>query len=302
VPVRGGNSKQPGHGGAREHADDDGRAFRPHLAGAKLLGAQQRFLAALLRCPSLWANASRSNITCAHFPSSLRSIFDLATTAPETIRDAVTYNPTVARLYHSPVHLNGGVVLSLGRQIVESVRRAATKRSAAEPANEVAPVPLEVPLAVPTRNAPAEALAPADQTPAPDTSAPDTCKSGVDFTAMADSTSLSDERMDSRASDVQGSDPPAIATAARSLGSKDTVTAFLLAVLADGPLPAREIERMAAREGLLADGKAIGDAKPFRSARQALGIKPFQQSGRKGGGWIWVLPGQAPIHRKPEGG
>jgi hypothetical protein len=119
---------------------------------------------------------------------------------------------------------------------------------------------------------------------------------------MADSTSLSDERMDSRASDVQESDPPAIATAARSLGSKDTVTAFLLAVLADGPLRAREIERMAAREGLLADGKAIGDAKPFRSARQALGIKPFQQSGRKGGGWIWVLPGQAPIHRKPEGG
>jgi hypothetical protein len=132
--------------------------------------------------------------------------------------------------------------------------------------HEVAPVPLEVPLAVPTRNAPAEALAPADQTPAPDTSAPDTCKSGVDFTAMADSTSLSDERMDSRASDVQESDPPAIATAARSLGSKDTVTAFLLAVLADGPLRARKIERMAAREGLLADGKGIGDAKPFLGA------------------------------------
>jgi hypothetical protein len=191
-------------------------------------------------------------------------------------------------------------VLSLGRQIVESIRRAETERSAAEPANEV---PVEVPLAVPTaptRNA--QALAPADQAPAPDTSAPDTCKSGVDFTAMADSTSLSDERMDSRASDVQKSDPPVIATTARSLGSKGTVTAFLLAVLADGPLRAREIERMAARDGLLAAGKAIGDAKPFRSARQALGIKPFQQSGRKGGGWIWVLPGQAPIHRKPEGG
>jgi hypothetical protein len=69
---------------------------------------------------------------------------------------------------------------------------------------------------------------------------------------MADSTSLSDERMDSRASDVQKSDPPVIATAARSLGSKDTVTAFLLAVLADGPLRAREIERMATVEGLLA--------------------------------------------------
>jgi hypothetical protein len=216
-----------GHGGEREHADDDGRAFRPHLAGAELLRAQERFLAALLRCPSLWANASRSNIRCRHFPSSLRSIFDLATAA-EKIRDAVTSgdNPTVARLYHLPVHLNGGVMLSLGRQIVESVRRAETKRSVAEPANEAAPVPLEVPLAVPTRNAPAEALAPADQTPAPDTSAPDTCKSGVDFTAMADSTSLSDERMDSRASDVQESDPPAIATAARSLGSKDTVTAL----------------------------------------------------------------------------
>src|SRR6202042_2276680 len=97
--------------------------------------------------PSLWANASRSNITCAHFPSSLRSIFDLATIAPETIRDAVTSgdNPAVARLYHSPVHLNGGVVLSLGRQIVESVRRAETKRSSAEPANEVAPRPARSP-------------------------------------------------------------------------------------------------------------------------------------------------------------
>jgi hypothetical protein len=287
---------------SREHADDDGRAFRPHLAGAELLRAQERFLAALLRCPSLWANASRSNIRCRHFPSSLRSIFDLAT-APEKIRDAVTSgdNPTVVRLYHLPVHLNGGVVLSLGRQIVESIRRAEAERSTAEPANEV---PVEVPLAVPTaptRNA--QALAPADQAPAPDASAPDTCKSGVDFTAMADdSTSLSDEHMDSRASDVQKSDPPAIATAGRALGSKDAVTAFLLAVLADGPLRAREIERMATVEGLLADGKAIGDAKPFRSARQALGIKPFQQSGRKGGGWIWVLPGQAPIHRKPEGG
>jgi hypothetical protein len=156
-----------GHGGAREHADDDGRAFRPHLAGAELLGAQERFLAALLRCPSLWGNASRSNIRCRHFPSSLRSIFDLATTAPEKIRDAVTSgdNPTVARLYHLPVHLNGGVVHSLGRQIVESIRRAETERSAAELANEV---PVEVPLAVPTaptRNA--QALAPADQAPAP---------------------------------------------------------------------------------------------------------------------------------------
>jgi hypothetical protein len=157
-----------GHGGAREHADDDGRAFRPHLAGAELLGAQERFLAALLRCPSLWGNASRSNIRCRHFPSSLRSIFDLATTAPEKIRDAVTSgdNPTVARLYHLPVHLNGGVVHSLGRQIVESIRRAETERSAAELANEV---PVEVPLAVPTaptRNA--QALAPADQAPAPE--------------------------------------------------------------------------------------------------------------------------------------
>src|ERR1700693_3275730 len=52
----------------------------------------------------------------------------------------------------------------------------------------------------------------------------------------------------------------------------------------------------------LGRGYFAGDAKPFRSARQALGIKPFQQPGRKGGGWIWVLPGQAPIHRKPEGG
>jgi hypothetical protein len=100
---------------------------------------------------------------------------------------------------------------------------------------------------------------------------------------------------------------------------QDTVATFLLSALADGPLPAREIEGMAAREGLLAAGKAIGDAKhldwrgfwsqmfrndiapAFRSARQALGIKPFQQPGRKGAGWIWSLPCQPPS-ATPEGG
>ena len=285
--------------------DDDGRAFRPHLSGAELLRAQERFLTALLRCPSLCANTSRSNITRRHFPSSLRFIFDLATTAPGKIRDVVTSgaNPTAARLYHLPVHLNPGVVLSLGRQIVESVRRAEIERRAAEPADEGAAVPVEVPLIVPmapTRHAPAEV--PAPEAPAPDIPAPDICKSGeigLDFKTVADSMSLSHERMESRASDARESAPPIIAT--RSCVGKDTVATFLLTVLADGPLPAREIEGMAAREGLLAAGKAIGDAKPFRSARQALGIKPFQQPGRKGAGWIWSLPCQPPS-ATPEGG
>ena len=216
---------------------DDGRAFRPHLAGAGLLRAQERFVATLLRCPGLWANASRSNITSRHFPSSLRSLFDLATTAPQKIRDAMAsgINPAIARLYHLPVQ-NGGVALSLGRQIVESIRRAdKMARHAAAPAD--APVPVEIRLVVPT-------------------------------------SSTSD-------------------TPAEALG-KDRVMTFLRDLLANGALPAREIERIAAREGLLAAGRGIGDAKPFRSARRALGIKPFQQPGQKSGGWIWALPCQAP--------
>ena len=47
-------------------------------------------------------------------------------------------NPTAARLYLLPVPLNEGIVLSLGRQIVESVRRAALERHMAEPVDDVA--------------------------------------------------------------------------------------------------------------------------------------------------------------------
>jgi hypothetical protein len=98
------------------------------------------------------------------------------------------------------------VVLSLGRQIVESVRRAEIERRAAEPADEGAAVPVEVPLIVPmapTRHAPAEV--PAPEAPAPDIPAPDICKSGeigLDFKTEADSMSLSHERMESPASDA----------------------------------------------------------------------------------------------------
>jgi hypothetical protein len=42
---------------------------------------------------------------------------------------------------------------------------------------------------------------------------------------------------------------------------------------------------------MLAEGKSIGDSKPFRAAREALGIKPYQPKGQKSGGWFWALPG-----------
>jgi hypothetical protein len=45
---------------------------------------------------------------------------------------------------------------------------------------------------------------------------------------------------------------------------------------------------------LLSEGKPIGESKPFRAARDALGIKPYQQKGEKAGGWLWALPDQVP--------
>jgi hypothetical protein len=62
---------------------------------------------------------------------------------------------------------------------------------------------------------------------------------------------------------------------------------------ANGPIPARELEVRARAVGLLDAGKSIGDSKPFRSARAALGVKTSQRVGVKAGGWFWELLDQA---------
>jgi putative DNA primase/helicase len=81
---------------------------------------------------------------------------------------------------------------------------------------------------------------------------------------------------------------------AAAIGGNDEPTAtddavdFLRKSLADGPLPVKEVERQAVEAGLLGEGKPIGQSKPFRTARKALGIITDKGGMRKG--WTWELP------------
>ena len=74
--------------------------------------------------------------------------------------------------------------------------------------------------------------------------------------------------------------------------TKNDAVHLLLDLLANGPMPVREIERHAVEASLLAEGKPIGQSKPFRQARDDLDIKPRRAGGLAGGGqWVWELPG-----------
>jgi putative DNA primase/helicase len=83
---------------------------------------------------------------------------------------------------------------------------------------------------------------------------------------------------------------------ALGVGRKSELTAtgdatdFLRIVLADGPVAVPNIEENARGAGYLRPGQSISQSKPFRSARDVLGIKPYQAKGVKAGGWYWALP------------
>jgi putative DNA primase/helicase len=68
----------------------------------------------------------------------------------------------------------------------------------------------------------------------------------------------------------------------------DDAADFLRKVLADGPLAVKEAERQAVEAGLLAEGRPIGQSKPFRTARKTLGI--ITDKGGMREGWTWALP------------
>jgi putative DNA primase/helicase len=73
--------------------------------------------------------------------------------------------------------------------------------------------------------------------------------------------------------------------------AKDDAIEFLNRVLAGGPQKVTDIEIEARDAGLLAKDQRIGQSKPFRAAREALGIKPYQPKGLKAAGWYWALSG-----------
>jgi putative DNA primase/helicase len=70
--------------------------------------------------------------------------------------------------------------------------------------------------------------------------------------------------------------------------AKDEAVDFLRRVLADGPVPAKEIQRQAVEACLLGSTSPLGDSKPFRAARQVLGVAS-SKAGMEDG-WVWSLP------------
>jgi hypothetical protein len=93
---------------------------------------------------------------------------------------------------------------------------------------------------------------------------------------------------------VSGTADDALAAERDSDGrsDKDAAIDFLCIVLADGPRKVESVQEEARAAGLLGEDQSIGQSKPFRSARNALGIKPYQPKGEKSGGWVWALPDQ----------
>src|SRR5262249_10191580 len=69
---------------------------------------------------------------------------------------------------------------------------------------------------------------------------------------------------------------------------KDDAVNFLRQVLANGPMAVTDIETEAQAARALGASQPISHSKPFRSAREALGIAPKKTS--MAGGWVWALP------------
>jgi RecA-family ATPase len=75
-----------------------------------------------------------------------------------------------------------------------------------------------------------------------------------------------------------------------SRSNKDEAIDFLRTLLTGGPRKVESIQEEARAAGVLGEDQSIGQSKSFRSARKALGIKPYQPLGVKSGGWMWALP------------
>jgi putative DNA primase/helicase len=81
--------------------------------------------------------------------------------------------------------------------------------------------------------------------------------------------------------------------------AKEQAVEFLLAVLANGPKPVRDIEAEAVAAGLHEAGKPIGQNKPLRDARKVLGVET-KKSGAHSAGWVWMPPLTPKVPSKAE--
>jgi putative DNA primase/helicase len=71
---------------------------------------------------------------------------------------------------------------------------------------------------------------------------------------------------------------------------KDDAINFLRQVLADGPMSVADIEAEARSARVLGESQSISQSKPFRVAREALGIVSKRSGFGRGGSWTWALP------------
>jgi putative DNA primase/helicase len=76
----------------------------------------------------------------------------------------------------------------------------------------------------------------------------------------------------------------------REVTATDDAVQFLRDALAHGPVAVLDLQENARAAGYLKPEQLISQSKPFRSARAALGVKPYQAKGSKSGGWFWALP------------
>jgi len=75
------------------------------------------------------------------------------------------------------------------------------------------------------------------------------------------------------------------------LRAREAVVAqFLRKALAVEPLSMPKLDAMARAAGLLGEGQSISQAKSFRRAKDALGIRSVREGFGLGGEWLWELP------------
>ena len=70
-------------------------------------------------------------------------------------------------------------------------------------------------------------------------------------------------------------------------------TQFLKTRLGKGPVLASELEAAARAAGLLGSDQRISDAKPFKRAKESLGIRSVRNGFGSAGEWFWVLEKQS---------
>jgi hypothetical protein len=86
----------------------------------------------------------------------------------------------------------------------------------------------------------------------------------------------------------------------RRLDHAGAVAKFLRKELAKGPVVVSNLEAMARTTGLLGEGQPITQAKLFKKAKKALGIRSVRSGFASKGQWFWLLEKQpAPFVAEP---